>query len=893
MKPIIVLHFAFIVLLLTFFSCNKVISNEERMKHLTRSTDDLFIGIVDAFPATTQFAHGVKLAMDEINSDGGVMGKRIRPLLFYDYDDEKTSIRIAEKLAKNKNVFAVIGHFSPQNAISASIVYKEAGILFFSTGADLLRYGGAYIFNNYMPDQVYVRRIAECFSQNHYQRIIILNDRQKTSKILADIFYEEATQKGLAIVSQQSFSRSETNFRDILSDLKNESFDIVLLLCRDNIAALVVNQMRELNINTPIMATDEIDTRYFWSNTGKKAEGTIIPSNFDNTLPRKLTQDFVSSFTQAFGVEPETFAARGYDLIHLLKTSMEKSNSCLPMVLNTTLRFMEHWDGVLSQYHLTRQGNIGPSALFFKKYEDGKFVIINRKEKKQDDFFDLVEDITLRLAINNDVSRLDPGLAHDKITTELSKQLFIRLTQYHPDTYQSSPDFATSWEPNETLDRYRFKLRKNVFWTNGQPVTAHDLRFAIVRNLTPETQCPDVKHLFILKNAQDIHLGFIKDASKLGVNVIDDYTIDFILSYPAAFFPSITGLPVFSPLPSATIQKWAAEWTAPEHIVSNGPFQLACHEKGSLIILRKNDRYYDASTVAIQEVRYNVIMNSLLALHMYQNNQLDILGGAFINIPSRFLDSVKKQPETRHDYQERTNFSTTGLFFNVNQSPVDNVLLRKAIASVIDRSFITRFVIHGQQKAMKMFIPPDLLLLSSQEKRPVYHPTHAMKMLAEAGYPGGKGCPAILIDSGIHDSHKQIAKAISLLLKKRLNLQSTVIGLTEPGSYNPRQAHIFISDWYATFPDANSFLFDSYNKLSRQNSYINTELSDVLNKAIKEKNLHLRKDYYLMIDEILTQRETLVIPIFYETDHYLIKPRIKNWSHMALGGQNIKDWQLN
>ena len=890
MKKIISLHFALFILLLPLFSCNTTVSNEDRTKHLSRSKEDLLIGIVDSFPDSTQFVQGIKIAINEINNEGGVLGRQINPLIFYDYNHEKTSLRIAKKIASNKNVMAVIGHFDPKNAMPASILYKATGILLFSTGADLLRFGGAYIFNNYMPDNVYVEKIAECLAQEKYSRVIILNDRQKNNKVLADFFYEQAVEKGLSIVFQKSFSHTETNFRDILSDFKSETFDIVLLLCGDQSAALVVNQMREMNITVPIIATDEIDTRYFWSNTGKKAEGTIIPTNFDQTYPRKLTQDFVSNFTQTYGVEPDTFAARGYDLVHLLKTAIEKSNSYLPMVLDTTLRFMDRWEGVLSQYCLTRNGNISPSVLFFKKYDDGKYVILNRKEEKKEDSFDLIKEITLRLAINNELFRLDPGLANDNLSIEFSKQLFLRLTQYQPGTYLPTPDFAMSWEPNDALTQYRFKLRKNTFWTNGQPVTAHDLKFAILRNLHPDTQCPNVEHLFILKNARDIHQGVIKDSSELGVKIIDDYTIDFFLSYPAAFFPSLTGLPVYSPQPSDIIKQFGNNWTDPGHMVSNGPYALANYEEGSLLILRKNDRYYDANNVSIQEIRYNIILNNLLALNMYQNNQLDIIGGPFSPIPTRLLDSVKQHPETRYHYNKITNFSTTALFFNSSHTPVDNIMFRKAIASVMDRLFLTRFVIQGKQKAMHTFIPSDLLLASSPATVLVYNPNHAKQMLAEAGYPEGKGCPLLLIESGNQDNHKKIAKAISLLLEKKLHILSKVI---TKNSVRPGQSHIIISDWHATFPEANSFLLNQYEQFSRHTNYINTELSDLMNQTIKEKDSHIRKQNYFRMDDMLVQKETLVVPIYYESDHYLIRPRLKGWYHMPLGGQNIKDWQLN
>jgi ABC-type oligopeptide transport system substrate-binding subunit/ABC-type branched-subunit amino acid transport system substrate-binding protein len=875
-------------LLFSISACNNIVPGDERMVHLANSKNDLYIGVVDAIPNATQFVNGIKMAIDEMNISGGVAGKKIIPLVYYDYNNKKTSLMIASKLSNNPDVIAVVGHFDPAHAISASILYKEAGILFISTGADLIRYGGAFIFNNRMPDMVYVDKISAFMKEENYNHVVILNDRHQNNKLLAENFYQQAIEKKMDIVFHKSFSPSEKNFRDLLSELKNETFDIIFLISRDKAASLIINQMREMDIRTPVVGTNDIDTRYFWSQTGKNAEKTIIPTNFYKKNPRKLTQDFVNSFSIAFGVDPDAFSARGYDAIKLIKRVMDKKNAYLPMILDTGIRFMETWDGVLSQYHLTRKGNISPSALFYKKFENGKIVYLKQKMKEKKDQFELVEEITLRLAVN-DFSTFDPGFASDPASIDACKQLFLSLTQYNVLNCVPEPNLALSWHANEHQNVFHFHLRKNAYWTDGQPVTAHDIEWTIQRNLQARPTSPQVHQLFVLKNAKAFYQGTIKDPGQLGINVIDDYTLAFQLEYPAAHFPALAGLPIYCPLPSKIIQKWGNEWTLPEHIQNNGPYQLVYYQKDALVILRKNPQYFDAANVSIEEVRYNVIPNNLIVLSMYESNQLDIIGGTFAKIPLHFLKTVKKQPETRFHYKKNLNLSTTAFAFNIERSPVNNILMRKAIASSIDLNFITQFVAFENMIAMDSFTPPALLMPEIKEHKQSFNPIYAKKMMAEAGYEDGQRCPEIIIESGPGDLHKNIAKAVSMLLKKYLNITAKVIPRND--SKNP-SGHLFLKDFSACYPDADRFLYEWYTQNSHYTHFNNENVFALLKKARQEKNSNIRKKLYSQIDDILIHKECILVPLYYDTAHYLVQPRVKGWNHMPLGGQMINQWQL-
>ena len=140
------------------------------------------------------------------------------------------------------------------------------------------------------------------------------------------------------------------------------------------------------------------------------------------------------------------------------------------------------------------------------------------------------------------IPTLDPGLAQDSSSIEVIEQLFLGLTDYDPKTYEVIPELATKWSASADSRTYTFEMRKDVFWSDGVPVTAHDIEYAIRRNINPETASPYAYVLYILEGAEAINKGESKDFNSLGVRAVDDYTVEFRLKQPAGFFPAMAGL---------------------------------------------------------------------------------------------------------------------------------------------------------------------------------------------------------------------------------------------------------------------------------------------------------------------------------------------------------------
>ena len=411
-------------------------------------------------------------------------------------------------------------------------------------------------------------------------------------------------------------------------------------------------------------------------------------------------------------------------------------------------------------------------------------------------------------------------------------------------------------------------------------------------------QCPHVSTLFVIKNAEKIYHKKITDLSKLGVKAIDKYHLEFLLEKPASFFPYLTTLNSFKPLPVDTIKAYGENWTSPQNIVTSGAYQFALSIRDSMIILRKNPKYYDKQHVNIEEIRYILIQDSILGLSMYLNEDIDIIGGKYLPIPRSHLYSIQSNPMLRDHYHSFPLLKTYGFVFNTNLFPVNDPLVRKAIISAVDRKMIISFLTRGNEQLALSFTPPFVFGSVSYDKDIgiPFHLEKAKHYLKAAGYPDGEGFPEIFLSYHNTHTNKMIANAVSLFLKHHINITLTVKPVQEGVTYESvrPQSHMYSFGWHCNYPDANNFLYDQLHSQTLNNIIFGTnkEYARIVLKARDCQDTDLRKEYYAIAEKILVQEEAYIFPLFYDNAQILVNPRLVNWYFMPLGGQQIKNWVL-
>jgi len=876
-----------------------------RAARAAKAKGDIVIGVVGTSASSNFFMNGVDLAVQEINQNGGLLGRRVRTIKYDDFGDVKRGQEIARKLSRDPDVFAVVGHLHSNVAIPVAITYAEKGILFFIPGASnplLTQPGAQSILRNIPTARDMGRQLADFANDKGFKSVAVFYQRDAENKLLTDTFHETAVGKGIQIVATRSFFSWQTDFKSVLLDVKqNYQFDSILISGLLPSAGLLIKQVRDMGISAPIIGNDGLDSPSLLTIAGRAAEGAMISTVFNPQLPRKETQAFVKAFRGENGFSPDAWAAQGYDAISVLAYGIETAKSTVPIVLSSTLRYLVDWHGVTGSYSFTPHGDIVGKKMFFKTVQDQNFLFLDYGKDETVSLFNYAREFTIRIPLQRPVQTLDPGRTLDSTSIEVVEQLFLGLTGLDPGSYRAVPELAERWVSSKDAKAHSFYLRKDAKWTNGDPVTADDIVWAVRRNVQLAEECPGFYMLRVIKNAEAISRGELKDISRLGVNAPDKYTVVFELEHPASYFPAIAGAWVFRPLHKETILRYRDQWTDPDKIQTNGSYRLALWEKGLGLVLTKNPTYYDAGKVSIPEVRYFVIPEGSLGLEMYENNELDIIGSDFLKIPLKDLPRIRANPVLAGAYSSEPDFCTYSYVFNTGRSPVNHPLVRKAISAALHRELMIDVLSGGTEQVATTFIIPSVLgqVKSEAGGGISFDPQKARGWLSEAGYPNGKGLPPITLLYFKSEANSKFAQAVKISLLHFLNINVELLEMKWEDYLNritqKDAPHMFLLKWCADYPDAHNFLDEVFNPAHPlvNTSWKNDAFTELMKKAEKETDPKKRNAYYKQAEQILCEQEAVTAPVFFSLAHCLVRPKIRGWYHMPFGGQHIRNWYFD
>lgn len=894
-------------ILICLNSCDNSYRNlaEKRGQKHEKAGKEILVGVVTSGENAGLFMEGITLAQKEINDNGGIFGREIKLILRNDGSRVDNAQEIAREFAHNTDITAVVGHLQSETALAVSMIYESAGMLFISPGATDPRLtrlkNGKFVFRNIPGDDVILEHVVAHCKQKGFKRFAVIYDRQENTQRQAKIFGELAKSSGIEVVATRSYFRWEEDYRLMASKLiSNYTFDAIFLTGELPSAGQVIHQIRELGCDVPFFTMPSLDSPKLGGIIGREAEGTTVPTVFDPALLSKVTREFVNRFETVYDLSPDAMAAQGFDALMLLAHAIRKKGSTVPIVIASVLRFLDDWHGVTGKYEFTVNGDVHGNNIYFKEFRNGRLEYLAQPTAEETiDPSYIIEDISIRIPIKRAVPTIDPGGVVSSESVEIIEQLFEGLTAVDPETYKAIPALAESWTKNADETIYRFKLRDNLKWSNGDTLTAHDVVWSIHRNMAPENQTESAGNLAVIKNATAYMRGELTDPSLVGVHAPADNIVEFELSHRLAYFTSLTGLCAFKPLPRNVIETHKDNWTAPANIISNGPYTLGLWKKGKRLILKKNPLYHNQDDILIPEVHYFVIPDESVGLAMYKNNELDIMGGNYLNIPERSLDEVNRDSGLSGHYASLPQFSTYGICFNMKRPPTDDVRMRKAIASIVDKELIINLVLQTRNTPALTFTHP--LAIDSpgsiSETKVPFNPDLGRKWLKDAGYDPNTNLPEMDLLCLRTNRDRRLAKGFKLLAAHHLGLRIKIIE-ADFDEYvrrarSDQAPHMFMLKWTADYPDANNFLKELFHPaLLNLPKWKNMEFADLIDQAEITMDSAGRKALYTRADKILCQEVVAVIPVFYGAAHVLVNPRVKGWYFKPFAGQNIKDWRL-
>ncbi|WP_291633619.1 peptide ABC transporter substrate-binding protein [Clostridium sp.] len=467
------------------------------------------------------------------------------------------------------------------------------------------------------------------------------------------------------------------------------------------------------------------------------------------------------------------------------------------------------------------------------------------------------------------------------------------------------PGMADKYELSEDGLTYTFHIREGVQWSDGQPVVAGDFEYAWKRVLTPATASEYNYQLFYLKNGQGYNESGLAAADKtpgvkpatiddVGVKATDDSTLVVTLENPTSYFLSLMAFQTYMPVRKDVADTDPAWATKPETYITNGAFKLKEWLPKDVMTFVKNDKYWDVSNIKLDTINYKMLENETAALSAFKAGQMDMLRTPPASeIPGLIKDGFCQITPNLGTYYYAANLTPRA--FDVNPEAakaLQNVKVRKALNLAIDREAIVENVSKGGQIASTSFVPhgmkePDGKDFTSKEYFPAAGDvTQAKALLAEAGYPEGKGFPRITLLYNTLVGHQNIAAAIQDMWKKNLGVdielqnQEWKVFLK---TRNDKQYELARDGWLGDYTDPMTFL-DLFASGSGNNDpgYDNPEYDAKILAAKKELDPAKRMTILHEAEDILMEN-MVIIPIYEYTNTIVIKPNIKGTRTSPLG----------
>ena len=474
----------------------------------------------------------------------------------------------------------------------------------------------------------------------------------------------------------------------------------------------------------------------------------------------------------------------------------------------------------------------------------------------------------------SDPPTLDPHLTSDTTSAGLVVEIFSGLVAINTDL-ELVPDMAERWEVSPDGLVYTFYLRPTAKFHDGKPVTADDFKWSIERALNPSTASPvSDTYLEDIVGAQDIIDGLTTSLS--GLKVIDDYTLQFTIDAPKAYFLAKLTYPTAYVVDRENVESGGRNWADKPN--GTGPFRLKEYKIGERIILERNEFYY-REPAHLDTVVMNLAGGQSMA--MYENDEIDITGVGLFDL-DRILDPT--EPLNQELIIAPPDFNISYIGFNAQMAPFDDSNFRKALNHAVDKELIAREVLSGLVVPAYGILPPGLPGYNPNLVGLRYDPELARSLLAQSRYADSGSRPRIVVT--VPGTGGTIGLDLEVILQMWRDILdvSVEIQQVEWATYledlnrNAFQAYAGLG-WEADYPDPQDFLDILFHTDSSINhgDYSNLEADAILEEARVEPDATKRIALYQQAEEIIVN-DAAWVPLWFQGErHLLIKPDIQGY----------------
>jgi len=492
---------------------------------------------------------------------------------------------------------------------------------------------------------------------------------------------------------------------------------------------------------------------------------------------------------------------------------------------------------------------------------------------------------SLRYAITSEPTTLDPATVRDGTTIDLLQQIYEGLVKWDTSN-QLVPAMAEKWEVSSDGMTYTFHIRHGVKFPNGREITAEDFKYSLDRTCNPTTKSTTADlYLSDIVGAVDrIHSkAGVTDVA--GVRVVDSNTLEIKITAFKPYWLGNMAQPVAYVVCKEVIESNCGRIDGVKSAAGSGPFTLAYYKPNYSIILASNPGYY-AGKPKLDYIVRPVILDANARLSKYEAGELD-----YVEVAPRDLDKINSDPRLKADLKSYPRASTwyIGLSSAAPDSPFTKKEVRQAFAMAIDKKEVLRIGIKNMADLANAIVP-DMPGTYKPDVKPIpFDPVKAKALLASAGYPGGKGFPTLTFC--FRQDYPQVIDTATIVagqLKKNLGIEVQLKPM-EWATYlndneNKTQA-LFHMRWGADYLDPQNFLSLLLHTSKKVNGtddhpdnttgYSNPDYDKLCDTADVEHDKAKRMALYHQAEQIAVD-EAPWIPLYYQRDLELDKPRVKN-----------------
>jgi branched-chain amino acid transport system substrate-binding protein len=344
---------------------------------------EIVIGEVAALTGGTatfgQSSHaGTQMAVDEINAAGGLLGKKVKLITEDDQSKQGEAGTVVKKLLSREKAVAILGEVASGKSLEMAPICQKAGIPMISPASTNPKVTevGDYIFRICFIDPFQGTVMAKFALSRGWKKVAIVTDvKQDYSVGLSDFFKKYYTANGGTIVSEQSYSSGDKDFKAQLTALKSSAPDAIFASGYYNEAGLMAVQAHELGITVPMLGGDGWDSPSLTQVAGKAMEGNFFSNHFAAEDASPVIQDFVKRFTAKHKSAPDAMAALGYDSMMILAAAMKKAGTTEGKAVRDAIAQTKDYQGITGKITLDEKRNATKPAVILT-IKDGKFVYV-------------------------------------------------------------------------------------------------------------------------------------------------------------------------------------------------------------------------------------------------------------------------------------------------------------------------------------------------------------------------------------------------------------------------------------------------------------------------------------------------------------------------------------